>query len=259
MSKVPSLFKYEFMNVARGKWLVTYAFLFAIFSQAVLLFGSEPGKAVASLMSIVLLVIPMVSALYSSIYWYNSDRFTMLLLTQPIRRGRIYLNRWIALSWSLSAGFLAGICLPLAMNRAFDGPVVLLLALGVVLTFIFTALGLAISVLMPDRMKGISLVFTAWLYLAIIHDSLVFGMISMLHDYPMEIPAMLLTAVDPIDLARLTVLLNLDMAALMGYTGTVLQRSLSTPLGGALISLALFIWVAVPMLGGLKVFEKMDF
>jgi Cu-processing system permease protein len=253
------LFKYELFNVLRGKWIFAYAVLFAMFSDGILQFGSDPMKSAASLMSIVLLIVPMVSTLYSTIYWYNSEGFTSLLLAQPVRRTRLYLCRWIAISSALSAGFVGGMSLPLILNDGFGGPVFLLLVLGVIMTFVFAALGMLTSVLISDRMKGIGIAFVVWFYFAFAHDSLVFCIQSAARDYPMEIPSMLLIGINPIGLARVTLLLRMNFAALMGYTGTVLQRVFSGPAAYSLTGSTLVLWMVIPVFLGIGLFRRKDF
>lgn len=257
--KLSTLFKYEFFNVLRGRWLIAYAVLFAGFGQALLQFGSSPAKAEASLMSVILLVVPLVSTLYSAVYWYGSQGFTILLMTQPIPRPRIYVARWLAISCALAAAQAAGLLVPLAINGALDAGSLLLPLVGSCLTVIFVAVGLFTSVREPDRMKGIGFAFLAWFYFAVVHDGLVFILLSALREYPIEGAAMFLTGINPIDLGRVAMLLHFDGSALMGYTGTVLQKALNGPLGVSLILPALALWVGLPVAWGARTFLRRDF
>jgi len=107
-------------------------------------------------------------------------------------------------------------------------------------------------------MKGVGLAFLIWFYFSIFHDVLVFAVASAFKEYPVEIPAMLLMAINPIDLARVDVLLALDFSAMMGYTGKILQSTLSGALGSLLTSLALAVWTFAPVLCGVRIFSKRD-
>ena len=97
------LLKYEIFNVVRARWLILYGLFFAGFTIAILQFGRDPVKAAASLSSVVLLILPMISILYASVYWYHSEPFTGLLLTQPLGRRTVYLARWCATGAALAA------------------------------------------------------------------------------------------------------------------------------------------------------------
>lgn len=252
------LMKYEIINVIRGRWLICYALLFGVLAEALLWFAPTPTKAAASLLNVILLIIPLISILFTSIYWYNSASFTTLLLTQPVHRIRLYLSRWLAVSSSLALGFLIGVLPPLGWNGAIDTPSGILLLSGAVLTFIFVGLGLFTSVAIIDRMKGIGIAFAVWFYFSVVHDGVVFLILSSFYDYPIEVPSMILTGINPIDLARMSLLLTFDYTALMGYTGTILQKALSGPLGYSLISIMGILWVGTPIVLGARKFNKRD-
>ena len=64
---------------------------------------------------------------------------------------------------------------------------------------------------------------------------------------------------NPIDLARVLILLRLDVSALMGYTGAVFERFFGSTGGALLASLALVMWTGVPLLLGARRFQRKDF
>lgn len=257
--RMPPLLKYELFNVLRGRWLLAYALLFGGISLALLQFSGDAQSAVASLMNVILLVIPIVSVLFAAAYWYNAEGFTLLLLTQPIRRSQIYLSRWAAISLALSGGCTGGITVALLLTGGFDRASALLLAMGTALTFIFVSLGLLTAVSVPDRMKGIGAAFMLWFYFAVVHDGLVFLFLSNFQEYPLESAVMILSAINPIDIVRISLLLAFDYGALMGYTGMLLQKALSGPVGFLLTGGCLMFWTLVPAWLGLRVFKRRDF
>lgn len=256
--EVRSLIKYEIFNILRAKWLIGYGLLFAGVTSMLLQFASDSSRAVASLLNLVLLFVPMVSLFYSTAYWYDSEGFTSLLLTQPLRRKSVFLARWGAISLALSTCFIVFSAVPLAAFGALAEGTVLLLLMGAALTLIFVALGLLMAVLVQDRLKGIGFTFVVWLYFAIVHDAIILLVLNSLRDYPIEIPGMILMGLNPIDLARVLVLLSLDLAAMMGYTGRLLQKALSGALGGILVGTTLFAWIVLLLSLGIRRFKKMD-
>jgi Cu-processing system permease protein len=68
-----------------------------------------------------------------------------------------------------------------------------------------------------------------------------------------------LMLLNPVDLARVLLLMQLDVAALMGYTGAVFQRFFGSDIGTAVVMTALATWVAAPVLLGLRAFNRRDF
>jgi Cu-processing system permease protein len=64
---------------------------------------------------------------------------------------------------------------------------------------------------------------------------------------------------NPVDLARVVLMLNFDVAALMGYTGTVFRSFFGSALGLAVALAALTVWLLVPLSLGLRRFARKDF
>lgn len=259
MTQFLTLLKYELMNVLRGKWLFLYALMFSGIAYSIGRLGGDTMKAALSLMNLVILVTPIVSILYSSIYWYNADGFTTLLLTQPLRRWGIFVSRWIAIALTLSLCFVAGTAMPFLFQQTLTGPLITLLALGTALTFAFTSIGLLVSILFGDRMKGIGAAFLVWFYFSIVHDGLVFFAMVLFREYPLENPSMALIASNPIDLVRIILLMKFDVAALMGYTGRVLQRFFTNAWGYWATLTVLFLWIFIPLAISIRRFNKKDF
>ncbi len=258
MKELFSLFKYAFFNVLRAKWLIFYALFFTTITSALLNFGGEASKVTASILNIILLLVPLVSILYGSIHWYNGEPFSQLLLTQPLRRSTVYLAQWLAISCGLAGSFLGSIFFSLAIFRLINTQSLFILFIGTLLTFIFVGIGLLVAVLINDRMKGLGLVILSWLYFSLIHDLVVFILIANFSEYPIEVPSILLMLLNPIDLARLAILLSIDLSAMMGYTGRILQELLSRPSGMAFAIFSLGVWTIFPVFFGVRYFSKKD-
>jgi Cu-processing system permease protein len=64
---------------------------------------------------------------------------------------------------------------------------------------------------------------------------------------------------NPVDLARVLLLLRFDLAALMGYTGAVFQRLLGGWTGSRLAAAALTLWIVIPVACGQRMFQRKDF
>jgi Cu-processing system permease protein len=98
-----------------------------------------------------------------------------------------------------------------------------------------------------------------WLLLGLLYDGVVLFVVAVFSDYPIERPLLLITFANPIDLGRMLMLLQLDVAALMGYTGAVFQRFFAGTSGIALASAALAGWVLIPLALGARLFRRKDF
>jgi Cu-processing system permease protein len=213
-------------------------------------------------MNVVLLLIPLVSIVFGTMYLYHAREFTELLLAQPVRRTQLFAGQFLGLALPLAAAFVAGLGVPFAVHGTSDGDgatILVVAACGVALTFIFAAFAALIAARIDDRVKGIGAAIGVWLTLTILYDGLVMIGLMMFADYPLERPALAAMMANPIDLARVLILLRLDVSALMGYTGAVFERFFGSTGGALLASMALVMWTGVPLLLGARRFQRKDF
>lgn len=254
---------YELRDIARGKWMIAYAVFFLLLTEALLRFGGPGETAILSLLNVVLLLIPLVSIIFGTMYLYDARAFTELLLSQPIARPQLFFGLYIGLVVPLTLAALLGMTIPYII-RGFGpgGPPTALLTLAlaaVFLTAIFMALAFAIAIRVDDKVKGLGSGILLWLFFAVVYDGLVMIAVSALAGYPIERPLIGLIALNPIDLARILLLLQLDVAALLGYTGAVFRRFFGSALGAGIAIAALCVWMAAPVALALRFFQRKDF
>jgi Cu-processing system permease protein len=91
-----------------------------------------------------------------------------------------------------------------------------------------------------------------------VHDGLTLYALFLLEDFPLEGISLALLALNPVDLARVLVLLQMDISALMGYTGAMLKDLLGTGTGILFASLILVAWVAAPVAATVWIFRRKD-
>lgn len=263
MSTVVKVVRYELANVARNRWVIAYGAFFLVVSDVLLRLGGTGPRALLSLLNVVLLLIPLVTIVFGTIYWHTSREFTELLLTQPVRRRALFHGLFAGLVVPLSTAFVLGLTVPLVLHRALDAdtalPLVLLLVAGVSLTAIFGAIAVLIGSLVDDRLRGIGVALGIWLLLTVAWDGLILAVSVAFTDYPLEGPMLALTFLNPIDLARVLIVLRFDVAALMGYTGAVFSRILGGPIGSSAAVIGLLLWMVVPGLFALRAFKRKDF
>ena len=129
---------------------------------------------------------------------------------------------------------------------------------GCLITVIFTALAFLSSILTRDKAKGIGIAIMTWLYFALLFDGMVLFLLFQFSDYPIENAMVGVTALSPIDLARIQILLHLDVSAMMGYTGAIFKDFFGTSLGLIVSFLLLCLWAIVPFFISLKKFRTKD-
>ena len=84
--------KYIMTDILRSKILIIYTLV--LFVTSLSIFGLEDNinKGVLSLLNIILIIVPLFSLLFSTIYMYNSAEFIELLVCQPLHRKNIWIS-----------------------------------------------------------------------------------------------------------------------------------------------------------------------
>ncbi|HET9452800.1 MAG TPA: ABC transporter permease subunit [Gemmatimonadaceae bacterium] len=253
--------RYVIRDLVRSRWLLAYAGFFLAASALLLRFSDSPAKALISVSNVVLLVVPLANVVFGAMYLYSAREFVELLLAQPLRRGALYGGLYLGLAGPVAAASVIGLLIPLVASGADASTLatgMLLAAIAAALSAIFTAIAAAIVFAIEDRVRGLAAAIGVWLALAVVYDAVVLMAAARFADYPLERPMLAAMLANPIDLSRLLLLVRLDGAALLGYTGAVFQRFF----GGAgffVAAGAVALWVAVPALSGARLFQRKDF
>jgi Cu-processing system permease protein len=251
------IIKYILLDILRNKMVLGYAlFLFAI-TFTVFSLEDSTQKGLLSMLNLVLFIVPLVSVIFSTIYVYNSSEFIELLVSQPLKRSRIWLSIFVGLAGALSLAFFAGAGLPMLFYEPSATGLMLLL-MGFLISVIFVAIAMLAAVHTRDKAKGIGFAILLWIYFSLLFDGLVLFLLFQFADYPLEKAMIGISALNPIDLGRILVLLKMDVSALMGYTGAVFKEFYGTD-KGLIVSLSVMVlWIALPLLYSLKKFNRKD-
>jgi Cu-processing system permease protein len=263
MNTAARVVRFQLHDLVRNRWLLGYTVVLLGLTSALLWLGGGGERAIVSLLDVVLILVPLASVMFGTLYLYNAREFIELLLAQPVGRPAMFAGLYVGLTAPLVCGFGLGIGLPLLVSSATVSiparALVILLATGILLTLIFTAIAFLLALRFADRARGLGAALAVWLGFAVLYDGVVLLVVLAFGDYPLESPLLALTVLNPVDLGRVLLLLQFDIAALMGYTGAVFQRFFGDALGMATATVALLIWVAVPLAIGLRWFRRRDF
>lgn len=249
--------KYVVKDIVRSKIVLAYAVFLLIASFGLFNLGGDSAKGLIGLLSLVLIVVPLISLIFGTIHFYNSYEFIELLAAQPIRRRTILLAEFMGVSAALCGALLLGVGLPVVLYAA-GGTGFTLVGVGLVLTVIFTALAFLGAVSTRDKARGIGVAMLLWFYFALLHGGVMLFVMFAFEDYPLEKATIAMISLNPIDLARVVVLLQMDVSALMGYTGAMMKDLLGTSLGAAYGIGILALWVMVPLSLAGWIFQRKD-
>ena len=244
-------------DILKNKIILMYTLVLAVFAWSVFSLEDNTAKGVLSLLNVILLTVPLVSIIFSNIYMYNSSEFIELLVSQPIRRKTIWLSLFTGLVVSMNMAFIIGVGIPVFIFVP-DMTGLFIVITGMLITTIFISIAMLCSILSRDKARGIGIAIMTWLFLTLIYDGLVLFMMFQFSDYPIEKPMVIVSALNPIDLARIMVLLQVDVTALMGYTGAIFKHIFGTSFG-LIISFGLMIlWIVIPFLISWQKFRNKD-
>lgn len=251
------IIKFVIVDIMRNKVVLAYTVLMAILSWGVFSLEDNGSKGVLTLLNLILLNVPLVSIVFSTIYIYNSSEFIELLLSQPIKRSKIWVSLFAGLQFSLISAFVIGAGIPILVY-APSGFGIIMLLVGIIITAVFVSIAFFSAIQTRDKAKGIGVAILLWLYFALLFDGLVLFLLFQFAEYPIEEAMMVLSAFSPIDLARIMVLLQLDVSAMMGYTGAIFRQFFGTQSGIFISFGVLLLWVLLPFMFSLRKFRTKD-
>lgn len=251
------LSRYVLYDILRSKVVLAYTLFLFIISISLFRMDENSSKAMLSLLNIVLIVVPLISMVFATIHYYNSYEFIELMLSQPMSRTRILLSEYSGVALSLLSAFLIGVGIPVLIF-SFDATGMAMIFTGCALTMVFTSIAFWASVKARDKARGIGITLLLWFYFALIYDGLVLVILFTFSDYPLEKLTLFLSALNPVDLGRIFIMLKMDVSALMGYTGALYQDFFGSMKGMLFTTGIMMLWIILPLYGALRTFKKKD-
>lgn len=251
------LSRYVLYDILRSKVVLAYTLFLFLVSFSLFQLEENDSKAILSLLNIALIVVPLISMIFTTIHYYNSYEFIELMLSQPLSRTRILMSEYAGVALSLLSAFFIGAGVPVLLF-SFNETGITLLLTGGMLTLVFTSIAFLASVKARDKARGIGAALLLWFYFALIYDGLVLLILFSFSDYPMEKFTLLLSALNPVDLARISIMLKMDVSALMGYTGALYKDFFGSGTGVLFTAGIMLLWIVLPLWWALRVFKKKD-
>lgn len=251
------IIKYVIIDILRNRIVLAYTLFLLLITMSVFNLEDNSAKGLLSLLNIILIIVPLVSLLFSAIYVYNSAEFLELLVSQPLKRKTIWLSLYTGLAVSMGIAFFVGAGLPIVLYAATATGFTMLL-MGILLSVIFVAIAMLAAVMTRDKAKGIGVSILLWLYFSLLFDGIILFILFQFADYPLENFMVGVSAFNPIDISRIMILLQLDESALMGYTGAVFKQVFGTTPGLMATFFVLFIWVSMPVWVSARKFTRKD-
>jgi Cu-processing system permease protein len=249
--------KYVMVDILRSKVIVAYTLFLLAISLSIFNLEDNSAKGLLSMLNIILIIVPLVSLIFSTIYMYNSAEFMELLLSQPIQRKHLLLSIYSGICLSMMIAFAIGAGIPMILLEGSETSYVMTMT-GFALTAIFVSLSVLGSVITRDKARGIGMAIMMWLFFSLLYDGLILLIMFQFSDYPLEKAVVVFCSLNPVDLARILILLKLDISAMMGYTGAIFNEFFGTSAGFIYSAAVMLLWFITPLLIALKKFRTKD-
>jgi Cu-processing system permease protein len=253
------ILKYEWLNILRNKWLIVYTVLIAALTFTLIIIGGSFSKALLSIANVIVILVPLVSLLFTVVYWYYNEKYTEMLLTQPLSRKSIFFARFLALAGSQSLSVSIGLLLPFLFYNGLSKGVFLNVLIADLLTVTFVAIGLWIAMNLNDRMKGVGIALGIWFFFSVVYDGLILLLLISFKEYPLDYVSGVLGVLNPIGLSRVILLMFHNGSLLLGYAGSLAYKLLTESSGYFIVALVAMIWLIVPLSLAKTKMMKKDF
>lgn len=258
------VFKYSLLDLVRNRWSLFYSLFFLLSTWGLLYLNADSTRTIASLLTIILFVLPLVCSIFSLMYCYQVMEYIEVILAQPVSRFSIFSGIYISLVGTLSACLVVGVGLPFGLHALsghaiHGGALAALLLGGVALTAIFVALALLVALRNGNRVKGFAWMLLIWCLMAILYDGFLLIAFVAFENYPLDHFALAGVLFNPVDMSRVLVIYQLDLSAMLGYSGAVFQQFFDKGTGSLLIVGSYLAWLALPAYFFLKTGRTKDF
>jgi Cu-processing system permease protein len=245
----------------RNRWTMIFAGVFSVLVLAISYFGLVTAGAIgfqgfartsASLLNLVLYVIPLVALTMGTLSFTSDASANELLYAQPVSRVDIMLGKLAGLFASIVTatfiGFgLAGVIVGIkgGTEGALRYPI--LIAFTLLLALIFLSLSALISVVCRRKTKAFGLSVFVWFFFVLFYDLLVIGSSFLFKERTANTLIFGALFGNPVDIVRVSCLMLLDGRDIFGAAGaSLLKFTGGEGTSVVVLALTLALWIIVP-------------
>jgi Cu-processing system permease protein len=238
-----------------------FAGVFSVLVLAISYFGLVTAGAIgfqsfartsASLLNLVLYVIPLVALMMGTLSFTSDASANELLFAQPVSRVDIMLGKLAGLFASIVTatfiGFgLAGVIVGIKGGTEGASRYPILTAFSLLLALIFLSLSALISVVCKRKTKAFGLSVFVWFFFVLFYDLLVIGSSFLFKERTANNLIFGALFGNPVDIVRVGCLMLLDGRDIFGAAGaSLLKFTGGEGTGLAVLALTLALWIIVP-------------
>ena len=260
----------EIRNARKNRWFIVTAFIFSTLCLGLSLLGFSGlgtlgvagfGRTSASLVNLVLLIVPLMAMLLGAMaLTVEKEQGTLrTLLAQPVTRSEIFLGKFLGSAMALLAailfGFgLSGLVISFYAGTEQIGSYLGLVVATILLGLVFLGIGFLVSILAPRSSAAVGLVILLWFLFLFASDLGFIGAIIALKLSSSQI--FYLTLLNPSQIFKMLAVYQLhgdfDIFGPAGRYAWDTFGDLFFPLLGIFFAF----WILVPLALGLFLFRK---
>ena len=264
----------ELRDGFRNRWVAASIIVLAILALVLSVLGSAPTGSVRvseldisviSLASLSVYLIPLIALMlsYDALVGEFERGTMMLLLAYPVTRWQIIMGKFLGHLSILLIAIVAGyggtvVVLTLLTDSGTDGwqAYATMMASTLVLGAVFIALGYLISVIVRERATAAGAAIGLWLVFVVLYDLLLFGALTMDEEQKIsqQLFSMLMLA-SPTDSYRV---LNLSLFEGVSEAAGIAGVAAETGMSGMLLVGSLALWIIMPLVATLLVFQNRE-
>ncbi len=218
------LIRYQIIDLISSRWFIFQFLFFAISSYILFNISGSFERAILSIVILSLIFLPLFSILLSLSYVYSSRNFIEFILIYPVKRKTIYLSFFLSLSSFIFITYMLGILISAIISASFNINLFRYLFSSSIILFPFITIGILISTLSEDRLKGTIILFFIYLIFTVIYDAIALYLLIILSDWPIESLFTFIILLNPLDAIRIITLLSLNLSDIFAFTGDFLLR-----------------------------------
>lgn len=272
-ASVITIARQELTTSIRNRWTVIFAIAFGTLVTAISYFGTmasgELGfqgfnRTSASLLSLVLYLIPLVALVMGTQSFAGGAEESELLYAQPVLRSEVLVGKILGLFASIVTatfvGFGAG-GLIISMQTAAEDVAgyLIFVGLSLVLSLVFLAVSGMVAMVCQRQTKAFGISLLTWFFFVIFYDLLVLGGSLLFKERAANYFIFASLFGNPVDMVRVAGLIALQGEEVFGPAGAALVKFIGGQIYGfAALMISLVLWIAAPLLLSLKILKKQD-
>lgn len=262
----------ELLDSLRNRWFYTSLVVFTALSLTIVYLGivnkSSLGfegfnKTTASLLNLILFLIPMITLLLggTSISGEKEQGTLDLLLSKPINAFEYIFGKYFGMALALILSILLGFGL-VGMVVAFNVSVTdakayfTFIFLSILLALAFLSIALLISVLAKKRITALVVSTIVWFAFILLYDFAVMAIANLFQGTSMSVFLLVSIFLNPADSIRILAIVQLGGETVFGPSLVELTRMITNVSSELLLMISIAAWILVPLLLAVFFFKR---